>query len=115
MLAAPVDAARFDQHVFGLAAMRAGVHAQRAADRAGDAAKEREARDAGVGGGARDLHVGRAGAGADARAVLDRDLAEGPAAEADDDAGDAAVAHDQVRAEADGRDGNLARQSLARK
>ena len=42
-----VDAARLDQHVLGLAPIGAAVHAQRAADRARNAAQEREARDAG--------------------------------------------------------------------
>ena len=37
-LARALDAARLDQHVLRFAAMRAGVHAQRAADRAGNAA-----------------------------------------------------------------------------
>ena len=62
----PVDAARLDQHVLGLAAIGAAVHAQRAADRAGDAAQESEPGDAGLLRGARDLHVGHGGAGADA-------------------------------------------------
>ena len=43
--ALPVDAARLDQRVLGLAAIGAAVHAQRAADRAGNAAEEGEPGD----------------------------------------------------------------------
>ena len=107
--ALPVDAARLDQRVLGLAAIGAAVHAQRPADRAGDAAKEGEPRDRRLLRGTADLHVGHRGAGADAGARFDLDLAEA-AAEPDDDAGHAAVAHDQVGAEPDHRDGNLGRQ-----
>ena len=65
MLPCAVDGARLDQHVLGLAAVGAGIHAQRAADRAGNAAIEGEAGDAGIGRRARDLHVGHGGAGAE--------------------------------------------------
>ena len=106
-VALPVDGACFDQHVLGLAAVRAGIHAQRAADRARDAAIEGEARDAGIRCGARDLHVGHGRAGAQAVARLDLDLGEA-AAEADDDARHAAVAHQQVRAEPDDEHGKSA-------
>ena len=41
----PVDGARLDQCVLGLAAIGAAVHAQRPADRAGDAAEESEPGD----------------------------------------------------------------------
>ena len=107
----PVDAARLDQRVLGLAAIGAAVHAQRAADRAGNAAKEREPGDAGLLRRARDLHVGHAGAGADARVGLDLHVAEA-AAEPDHHARHAAVAHDQVGAEPDDGDRNLGRQVL---
>ena len=43
-----VDAARLDQNILGLAAIGAAVHAQRAADGAGNAAEEREAGEAGL-------------------------------------------------------------------
>ena len=46
----------------------------------------------------------------DAAIVLDLDSAEGPAAEPDDEAGYSAVAHDEVRAEADRRDRDPGRQ-----
>ena len=45
--------------------MGAAIHAQRAADAARNAAIEGEAGDAGIGRGARDLHVGHGGAGAE--------------------------------------------------
>ena len=64
MLPCAVDAARLHQHVLGLAAIGAAVHAQRAADRARNAAQEREARDAGLLRRARDFHVRHRGAGA---------------------------------------------------
>ena len=60
-------------------------------------------------GGARDLDVRHRGAGAHALPALDVDLGEA-AAEPDHDAGDAAVAHDEVRAEADDGDRHLGRQ-----
>ena len=109
----PVDGARLDQCVLGLAAIGAAVHAQRPADRAGDAAEESEPGDRRLLGGTADLHVGDGGAGADAGAVLDLHLAEA-AAEPDDDARHPAVAHDQVGAEPDDRDWNLGRQLAQR-
>ncbi len=87
--------------------MRARVHAQGAADRAGHAAQESEAVDAGVGGRARNLGVERGGAGDDAKSGPCLDRAEGAAAEPDHHAGNAAVAHDEVRADADDEHGNF--------
>ena len=113
-VALPVDGARLDQHVLGFAAVRTGVHAQRAADRAGDAAIEGEPGDAGIGRRARELDVGHGRAGAEAMAGLDCDLREA-APQADDDARHAAVAHQQVGAEADHEDGQIRRASRARK
>ncbi len=101
--AGAVDAARHHQHVLGLAAIGAAIHAQRAADRTGYAAQKRQAGDRGLLGGARHLHVGHRGAGAHAVIRFDRDLAEA-AAEPDHHAGDAAVAHDEIGAEADDGD-----------
>ena len=109
ILPCAVDAARLDQHVLGLAAIGAAVHAQRAADRAGNAAEERQARDAGLLRRARHHHVEHRGAGGDAMAVFDLDLVEA-AAEPDHHARHAAVAHDQVGAGADHRDRNVGRQ-----
>ena len=78
-VALPVDGARLDQHILGLAAVRAGIHAQRAADRAGDAAIEGEPGDAGIRRRARELDVGHGGARAQAVARLDLDLGEAAA------------------------------------
>ena len=104
-----VDAARLDQRVLGLAAIGAAVHAQRAADRAGNAAQERKPGDAGLLRRARDLHVRHRGAGARCVCPLDLDVAEA-AAEPDHHARHAAVAHDQVGAEPDDGDRNVGRQ-----
>ncbi len=101
---------RFEQRILGLAAMRAGVHAQGAADRPGNAAIEREAVDAGLGRRARRLNVRDRRADAQTVIVLDRDFAKALGGETDDDALHAAVAHDEIGAEPDDRDGNFARQ-----
>ena len=106
--ALPVDAARLDQHVLGLAPVGAAVHAQRAADRARNAAQEREAGDARLLRRAGHLHVRHRGAGAHAMVRLDRDVIEA-APEPDHDARHAAVAHDQVGAETDHGDRNVGR------
>ena len=106
--ARPVDRARFDQRVLGLAAIGAAVHAQRAADTAGNAAHERQAGDAGLLRRARDFDVGHRRAGADAR-VLDGDIAK-TAAEPDHHARHAAVAHDEIGAKPDDGHRNLRRQ-----
>ena len=97
--ALPVDGARFDQRVLGLAAIGAAVHAQRSADRARDAAQEGEPGNAGLLRRARDLHIRHRRAGAHAR-VLDRGRIEA-AAEPDHHARHAAVAHDEIGAEPD--------------
>ena len=104
-----VDGPGLDQHVGGLAAMRAGIHPERAADRARDAAIEGEPVEPGLGRRAGELHVGDRRAGPD-RLALDRNRPEGLAAEADDQPRHAAVAHDQVRAEPDHRHGHVGRQ-----
>ena len=106
-----VEPTRFDERVLDLAAMRAGVHDQSSADRTGHAAQERQAIDARDCGGLGDIKVRRRGPDDDAGAVHDLDRAEGSAAEPDDEPRDAAVAHDEVRAEADGRNWDLARES----
>ncbi len=105
-LAGAVDGARLDQHVLRLATVRAGVHAQGAADGAGNAAIEGETGDAGVGGGARHLHVGDGRAGTNAIARLGRDRGKA-LAQANDDARHAALAHQKVGAEADDGDGKV--------
>ena len=106
--AGAIDRARLNQRVLGLAAIGAAVHAQRAADGAGNAAQERQSGDARLLRRARDLDVGHRSAGANVE-TFDRDLAEA-AAEPDHHAGHAAVAHDQIGAEPDDGDGNLGRQ-----
>ena len=108
-VALPVDAARLDQHVLGLAAIGAAVHAQRAADGAGNAAQKRQPRDAGLLRRARHHDVEHGGAGDDAMAVFDCDVVEA-AAEPDHHARHAAVAHDQIGAGADHGDGDFGRQ-----
>ena len=65
--AVPIDAARLDQHILGLAAIGAAVHAQGAADRTGNAAQERQPGDAGLLRRARDFHIGNRGSGAHAQ------------------------------------------------
>ena len=99
-IAAAVDAARLDQRILGFAAIGAAVHAQRAADAAGNAAIEFKPGDRRFLRGARDFHIGNRGAGANAMAGFDRDVRKA-AAKPDDHARHAAVAHDQVGAEAD--------------
>ena len=74
MLPCAVDGAGLDQHLLGLAAVRAGVHAQRASDRSRHAAIEGKPGNPGVRRRARELRVGHGGAGAQAVAGLDLDL-----------------------------------------
>src|SRR4029079_14759926 len=71
-----IDSASLDHHLLRLAAMRATVHAQRAADAARNAAIEGKTRNAGLRPRAGDLHVGNGGAGAEPGAVVHLDLAE---------------------------------------
>src|SRR5262249_27368931 len=86
-------AARTNQHVLGLAPVSAAIHAQRAADRAWNAAIERKPRDAGLLRGFRDAQVGHCGPGTDAMIRLDLRLVEA-APEADHDTLDTSVTHD---------------------
>src|SRR5262249_61349388 len=107
--AGPVAPPALDRRVLGLAAVGAAVHAQCPAYRAGNAAEEGEPRDRRLLRATADFHVRRSCAGADPRAVLDLHLAEA-ATETNDDARDAAIAHDQVGAEPNDDDGDLRRQ-----
>ena len=107
-IALAVDGARLDQNLFCFAAVRAAIHAKRAADTAGDAAIEGETGDPGFGSGARDLDVGHGGPARSLCAVFDRDLAE-TAPEPDHDARDAAVANEKIGAEPDDGDRNVGR------
>ena len=106
--ARPIDRARLDQRVLGLAAIGAAVHAQRAADAAGNAAHERQSGDAGLLRRARDFDVGHRRTGANAR-VFDGDIAK-TAAEPDHHARHATVAHDEIGAEPDDGHRNVRRQ-----
>ena len=90
--------------------MRACVHAKAAPDRPGNAAQELEAGDARGRRRLGDELVGRGGACDDAEVIHDVDRVEGSSAKTDHDAFDAAVAHDEVRAESDRRDRDRERQ-----
>ena len=100
----PVDRVRLDQPLARLDAVGAGVHAERAADRAGDAVEEGEAAEPLLQREGGEALVGQRRAGADAVARLAHRLAEALGRQADDDAGDAAVADEEVRADADDGD-----------
>ena len=91
----PVDALRLDQHVLDFAAMRAGVHPQRPADRAWNAAQEGQSVDAGRLCRLGDEGVRRRRARDEARILHHLDGIEGSAAEPDDDARHSAVADDE--------------------
>ena len=69
LLAVAADAGRLDQHILGLGAIGAGVHAQRAADRAGNAEEEFQPAEIGRRRGLGDALVERGRAGADDIAV----------------------------------------------
>ena len=99
-VAIEIDGPRPGEAVLGLAAMRAGIHAQRPADRTRNAAIERQAANARFRRRTRHLDVGDRRTGGELAAGLDLDLTEA-APETNDDARHAAVAHQQVRAETD--------------
>ncbi|MGY4481580.1 hypothetical protein ACVWWR_000771 [Bradyrhizobium sp. LM3.2] len=101
------DASRLDQHVLGLTAIGARIHAQRPADRAGNAEVEFEPADIGGSGDFRHALVERGGSSCDDIATRAR-LAKGARRQPDHHARYAAVAHDQVGADADDVDGNVA-------
>src|SRR3546814_4641757 len=84
--------------ILDLTAIGATVHADEAADSSGDRTQEFEPRDAGVAGGRGDEDARRTAAAAQRGRVDRLDLRE-RLAEPDDDAGEAAVANDEVRAE----------------
>ena len=107
MRAGPVHGPRLDQHVRGFGAVRARIHAQRAADRARNAAIEGEAGNARLRRPLREPHIGHRRARPDAMPVLGLDLAEAAPAQPDHHARNAAVAHQQVGADADRRDGQI--------
>ena len=109
--AVAADAGGLDQHVPGLAAVGAGIHPQRAADGAGNAEEEFHAADIGRRRRLRHALVERGGAGTDDIA-LGAGFAEGARRQPDHDAWHAAVAHDQIGADADDVDRQLLRQML---
>ena len=94
-----IHGAGLDEEVFRLAAMRAGIHAQRAANRAGNAPVEGEPGDPGRRRCLCQAQIGDCRAGADAGAAKRCDFVE-PAREPDHHARHAAVADEQVRAHA---------------
>ena len=110
--AAPVEPMRLLQNFPCLAAVSARVHAQRAADRAGNAAQKRKARDAGLRGRARHIGVKRRRARKNPSFARRSHAAEGPPAQPHDDAANAAVAHDQVGPDADDGDGDFSRRRV---
>ncbi len=75
-LALPIDGVCLDQPILGLAAAGAGVHAERATDRAGDAVVEREAGQPLLQRECREPLVGQRGPGAYAVDGFARRLAE---------------------------------------
>ena len=97
-LAAALDAARQNENILRLTAMGAGVHAQGAADGAGNAREKFETCDAEFGGALGDESIRRRRADAQAMALFHDDIGEGLAAETDHDARHAAVAHDEIGA-----------------
>ena len=107
--AVAADAGGLDQDVPGLAAVGAGIHAQRAADRAGNAEEEFHAADIGGCRGFRHPLVERGGA-CDHDVAFGADVAERARRQPDHDAGNAAIAHDQIGADADDIDRQFLRQ-----
>ena len=110
--AAAIDAARFDQRVLGLAAICTAVHPQRTADRSRNTAQEGKPGDAGFLRRARDFHIRNRRPGADPH-TLNGNLAEA-AAEPHHHARNATVANDEVGAQADRGDGDVAGQLASR-
>ena len=97
------------EHRREVAAVRARVHPDAAADRAGDRARELEAAEAGVAGAVQADRVRRARAGAD-RGSVDVDARE-VSAELENECVDAGVGDEEVRAETDHRDAHVTRTS----
>ena len=81
-----VDGVRLDQPLARLDAIGAGVHAERAADGAGNAVEEGEAAEPLLEREGGEPLVGQRGAGADAILAFRRRLAEALRRQADDDA-----------------------------
>jgi hypothetical protein len=108
LAAVPCNAGRLDQHVLGLAAIGARIHAQRTADGAGNTEIEFEPADIGGGRHFRHALVERGSSSGDDIAARAR-LAKGARRQPNHHARNATVAHDQVGADADDIDGNVGR------
>src|SRR6267378_3420840 len=106
LFAVAVDAGSFEQNVFGFRTIGACVHAQRAADSAGNAVEKFEPADIGSRRRLRHALVERSSTGADDIAI-GTGLAETTRTEADDHARHAAIAHDQIGTDADDIDRKL--------
>src|SRR3974390_3501167 len=107
-VALAVDTARLNETVLCSPPMGAAVHAQRAANRAGNAAQKCKPGNTSSLCRARDHHIKHCGSDCKTLAV-DLYAVETPA-QPDDDAGNAAVADDQIGAGADHSHRNVARQ-----
>ncbi len=103
--ALPVQRRGAQQHVLDLASVGAGVHAKRAADRARNAGQELEAGQTRVRREPGHVDIERAGAGSNARIGPLRRRES--VAQPDHDAGNSAVADQQIGGDADGRDRNV--------
>src|SRR5436309_15341595 len=91
-----VECDRRNEHILDFPAIGSRVHSQAAADRPWDARQKLEPTQPCIRGGERDDAVESSCAGADF-VLLDLDRRE-PAPQSDHDAGNAAVAHEEVRA-----------------
>src|SRR5262249_33024832 len=105
-VAVRIDEADADHLTEGFAAHRAGIHAQGAADVAGDSFEPLEAADLGIARRVGELLLLHPDTGVNL-AVFDFDLLELTAGEMNDHTANAAVAHEQVRAAAHDEEGNL--------
>ena len=101
-----VDAACFNQDIFGFPTIGAPVHAQGSTDRAWNTAEKCNAGDCRLMRGPADFHIRRRRPGANPAFPLNRDLTE-TAAQPNDDARHPAVAHNQIGAKPDYDDWNL--------
>ena len=103
-----INTVRFNQDILGLAAIRAAIHAQRAADRSRNAAQKCKPGNARRLRGARHHNVEHRGTGGDAM-ILDFNIVEA-ATQADHHSRHTPVAHNQVRSGADHRDRSFPRE-----
>ena len=99
-VALPVDGAGLDEDILGFRAVRAAIHPQSASDRTRNAAVKRKTSDSSIGGRTRNFHIWHSGADAQAVAGFRFDVREA-APQPDDNARNAAVPDQKVRAESD--------------